>query len=76
MQSSDCYPIPAVVSFVYSSFLKKSVFNGLHGAVSQKTEIFVNTAVRSANPIVSLQFLSFPGAILKTAFHQNTKSIR
>jgi hypothetical protein len=28
-------------------------FNGLHGTISQKTELFISTAVRTLNPIYS-----------------------
>jgi hypothetical protein len=32
-------------------------FNGLHGVISQKTELFITTAVRTSNPTSQLRFL-------------------
>jgi hypothetical protein len=50
-QSSACYLLHA--GFLLGVSLEpeecRLIFNGLHGVISQKTEPFVNTAVRTAN---------------------------
>jgi hypothetical protein len=54
-----------VSSFSYSSTLKRErhvdpkrrlVFNGVHGIIFQKIELFITTAVRTSNPTRRINF--------------------
>jgi hypothetical protein len=43
---------------------RRLTFNGLHGVISQKTELFITTAVRTSNPTQSLFILRIIGNAL------------
>lgn len=55
--SEHCHLIHS--GFLLDSFFdpkRQLNFNGLHGAISKKTELFTTTAVKTSNPTSSLRF--------------------
>jgi hypothetical protein len=54
---------PATCWFLASLILRpwrwRLIFNGLYGVVSQKTELFVTTAVRTSNPTCEVHAFSY-----------------
>jgi hypothetical protein len=47
-----------------------STFNGLHGVISQKTELFITTAVRTSNPTTKVKFCVLYVLYVSTAWQR------